>query len=190
MEQPESMPPSSNRVWLWGFSIGVGAVIAVALIIGGILWYQSRPEPQKPWNTIAVKASFDFLSTEGDKNTLCFYYTLENRTDIDYRLSSTDAESFAAKLERAGSLSVLNEDELKIDLPIFIPAKHKVRATVHLSYSCDEHQENYLDEQKEPDRARFQAAVGAWVKKKMPNLDGFVLFDKKNRYEIEFPKGW
>ena len=37
---------------------------------------------------------------------------------------------------------------------------------------------------------RYAAAVESYVTGKLSNLDGFVLFDTNNRYEIEFPSGW
>ena len=33
-------------------------------------------------------------------------------------------------------------------------------------------------------------AVAAFVREHYPNLNGFVLFDNENRYEIDFPNGW
>lgn len=40
------------------------------------------------------------------------------------------------------------------------------------------------------ERVYSQKRLDAFVNEEMPNLEGFVLFDKKNRVQIDFPKGW
>jgi len=41
-----------------------------------------------------------------------------------------------------------------------------------------------------PDMEEDDKNLRMWAGKKFKNLDGWVLFDKKNRYQITFPKGW
>ena len=40
------------------------------------------------------------------------------------------------------------------------------------------------------DRHKYYAEVASHVAKTMSNLNGFVVFDETNRYEIDLPNGW
>jgi hypothetical protein len=46
-----------------------------------------------------------------------------------------------------------------------------------------------LDASKE-ERQKFRKELSDFVNTKLSNLDGFVLFDDNNRYQINLPKGW
>jgi hypothetical protein len=120
--------------------IGTAFAIVAAAIVGGWTWYQGRP---KPWNTKAIVASFDYPDTESgpvDKNgfrpdQFVLYYTLENTTDLDYRLPPRDQIELNAKLRRQNSLSTNDQLLTLDDRPIFFPAKQRIRIGVHLAYS-------------------------------------------------------
>lgn len=45
------------------------------------------------------------MTTEGDKNTLVFYYTLQNNTDFDYTIDDVSKITLLVKLEREKNLS-------------------------------------------------------------------------------------
>ena len=163
--------------------------VGLVLLVGGFLWYQSRPKPRKPpkpWNTAAIKADFDRVDSEGKQNSLVFYYTLENTADFDYRVEDGHGILMSAKLLQQKNLSPFGEEE-KVDYPIFVPAKKRVQFLVHIGYSCpDRAKENAnLEERK-----RHRKAVENYVMDEMGNLDGFGLLDETNRYEIIFPAGW
>jgi hypothetical protein len=40
------------------------------------------------------------------------------------------------------------------------------------------------------ERRTFRKELEKYVVTEMGNLNGFVLFDNNNRYEIDFPRGW
>jgi hypothetical protein len=40
------------------------------------------------------------------------------------------------------------------------------------------------------EQGNFRKALAGYVSKEMGNVDGFVVFDETNRYQINFPKGW
>jgi hypothetical protein len=116
----------------WGFGTAVGLV----LLVGGFLWYQSRPKPPKPpkpWNNAAIRADYDDADTEGDNNDIVISYTLENTTDFDYRVEDSHGITMNGKLAKEHSLSLFSGLS-KIDFPIFVPAKKRVRFTIHLAY--------------------------------------------------------
>jgi hypothetical protein len=87
---------------LVSFSAGAGFALMLSVNIGAYLWYSSRPKVLPPWNTEALKATFDHLENEewgelfyddtgkptnhsfGTKK-LTFYSFLENTTGLDYQ---------------------------------------------------------------------------------------------------------
>jgi hypothetical protein len=42
----------------------------------------------------------------------------------------------------------------------------------------------------EEEKKQFRDELRKYVSGELPNLDGFVLFDERNRYQIDFPGGW
>ena len=40
------------------------------------------------------------------------------------------------------------------------------------------------------DKSEYRKALELYIREKYVNLDGFVLFDQANRYQIDFPSGW
>jgi hypothetical protein len=166
----------------WGF----GTAMGLALLVGGFLWYQSRPKPPKPWNSAAIKAEYDTTETEGDKNNVVFVYTLENTTDFDYRVENAHEITASAKLREQNNLSPLSESG-SVDYPIFVPAKKRVRFSIHINYPYPDREKSdaNLDE-----RIKFRQGIEKYTTDTFSNLDGFDLLDQTNRYEIIFPAGW
>jgi hypothetical protein len=180
--------PSWKRIVIISVSAGAGFALMLALIAGAALWYSSRPP--RPWNASAIKATYDHIDTEGDKRMIVFYYILENVTATDYKVENGSNTVVAARLKRQNSLSVVRDEGWgKIDYPLFVPAKQRVLVAIHLAYPFYGKEEPNTDASFE-DRRDYRIAVAGYVSKKMTNLDGFVLFDKANRYQINFPKGW
>lgn len=178
-----------KRPFLVGVGWGLGTAVGLAILIGGFLWYAQRPKlptPPKPWNTAAIKAEYDTTDTEGEKNTVVFYYTLENTTDFDYLVESSDRILMSATLMKEKNLSPFGENQ-KIDYPLFVPARKRIRFPIHIGYICP------LKEKKDAnleERRKFRRDVEKYVMDEMGNLDGFDLLDETNRYEIIFSSGW
>ena len=172
-----------------GVGWGLGTAIGLVLLVGGFFWYQSRPKPPvppKPWNTTAIKADYDYATAEGEKNTILFYYTLENTTDFDFHIESGDHTLMSATLLKQKNLSPFGESE-KIDYPIFVPAKKRIRFPIHINYSYPlrEKENANLEE-----RRKYRRDLEQYLSDELTNLDGFDLLDEINRYEIVFPAGW
>ena len=173
--------PSWKRLVVICASAGAGFAFALALIVGGLLWHKSRPAPPSPWNVSALKASwdrmdFEFIAANGKRRTIVFYYALENQTDRDYEVK--DGTSMAIYEQSSGkhNLELSEDKELSLDYPVFVPARQRVELPIHLNVTyTDEDEKKYG---KLPDFMR-----GTSIK-------GFVLFDKANRYQINFPQGW
>lgn len=167
-----------TRFMILRSAMGAGFAVTLSLIVGGAMLYSARPRSPKRWNTHAISASFDAVGSEGPDHALVFYYILENKTDRDYQLPDHFDVTVMSKLKE-GTLSFDN-GSYRGDEDLFLPAKQRVRFAVHSSWRC-------------PDAAADPSAVGAlaaYVNRLAPALDGFVVFDQKNRYEIELPKGW
>jgi hypothetical protein len=173
---------------LLGLSTGAGFAIMFCLIAGGFYWYGNRP---KPWNKDAITATFDQIRTEGSENkTLVFFYTLQNNTNRDYKAEVQSHLATLVKLKKQESLSGLTDGKeyLSIDLPIFIPPKQRLRFGLHLKYSYKgpEYRPDFTEEELE----KYRQGLEAYISEKLKNLDGFVVYDEKNRYQIDLPKGW
>jgi hypothetical protein len=172
-----------KRIVLLGCSGAIAIVIAFALFIVGSLWYQSRPIR---WDKTSIIASFNFIEIEGNRYP-CFCYTLENKTDADFYLDYHHGSYLYAKEIKPSPPREQDSTYVRIDLPIFIPAKHKLNIKVHSNYEfdlCDIFDTWYLDEKS------TRAARAKLVRKQIPNLDGFVLIDRKRLYLIDFWRGW
>jgi hypothetical protein len=67
-----------------------------------------------------------------------FYYVLENTTDSDYRIDQDENISLMVRLKQQDSLvdSAGVDSEGKkwtyIELPIYVPARHRVQVSLHL----------------------------------------------------------
>ena len=169
---------------------GAALALVIALVAGGYLWYEARPKPPKPWNNTAVKASFDYLSTEGKTNTFDFCYTLQNTTPRDYEVDNRAELSVAGRLLREKSLSFESDGErfVRPDLPIFIPSGQRLRFVIHLDYPYPG--KDLPSGASAEDRKKYREALNKFVNENLTNLNGFVLFDKTHHYEIVLPKGW
>jgi hypothetical protein len=160
------MDSKLKRAMLIGAAAGAGAVFAVVLIAAGVLWYSSRPSRPKPWNTTALKTKFHYIDTEGPQNTLVFGYYVANQTDMDYQLPDAAELSLMARRTDNGALSAPQPDDESIDQKLFVPAH-----------------------QTDRDKG-YRSDLKIWAAKEFKTLGGWVLFDKQNRYQVTFPKGW
>jgi hypothetical protein len=187
--------PSWKRLLLTGAGFGAGFAIFTTAIIGGWIWYDSRPHAPKPWNGKAIIATFDYPDTESgpqDKggfspDQLVFYYTLENTTDFDYRMPSRDQLQLSGKLKEERSLTTNDQLLTLDDHPIFLPAKQRMRIGIHLQYGV---KKDFGPKDSKEDRQKRRKAIADYMGTEVNNLDGFVVFDTENRYRIDFPNGW
>jgi hypothetical protein len=178
-----------KKILLWAVGIGAGFALTTALIIGGFMWWSSRPPKPKPWNQNAITATYDNLGTEGEKNNFWFAYTLENHTNEDYRIDSESPEVHLAVLLRRSNnaLSFGDNKDITTDYPVFIPAKKSVRFQVRITYPYTD-KEDY----SAPDDVRhdWETKAAIYLTKELNNVNGFALIDERTRYEINMPNGW
>jgi len=126
-----------------GFGFGAGATITVALIVGFVAWYSSRP---KPWNSRDLIATFStpLYNIDDGFNIVGMEleYIIENKTMKDYTLSPD--ESFF--LQDGGALRRSFTGKYKIADQCFIPARTKVKCqiTVPADFSTDDRVEGFV----------------------------------------------
>lgn len=176
-----------KRLLLIGVGAGAGFAAFLTLVAGGWLWYRSRPKLPKPWNTTAIKATFDRVRVVGQNNDIAFFYVLENMTNSDYRVENASDTYLIARLKQQKSLSEFEGNFQKLHFPIFIPARQRVWVPIELSYP---YQEKLASDASGKERHKWRQKLREFVKSQMGNLNGFVLFDNKNRYQINFPRPW
>jgi hypothetical protein len=179
------------RKWFWrSAGFGAGAVLMLAILTGAVIWWVDRPKPPKPWNTKAIRAEYDYVSTAGDKNNIEFYYTLINDTDLDYRVSGGGDVDLSVKLGRENSISQPSkgdDNSMKGDFPIFVPAHGRARFGIHIAYP---YSEKYDDKATDDEKHDWGTTLAKYITSELNNIDGFVMFDSVERYEVAFPSGW
>jgi hypothetical protein len=183
-------------------SVGFGAGLALALacIVGVGLWYAKRPTPPKPWNRSAITAAgTPGLDVSPDGKEVVFSYSVQNNTNIDYRIeSSTQLEVMARGDD--GTLSLpMPSDVAPLEVPAFIPAGQKGMLTLSLVLpSIPERKESKPAPDFIPDAPsanvvvkdndKYRGRVRAYLEHNFAQVDSFVLFDEANRYQIILPR--
>jgi hypothetical protein len=168
---------------LIGIGWGLGTAVGLVVLVGGFLWYQSRPKPPKPWNTSAIvsKDPPGFGSTN-DFKQLEFLYSLEHNTNVDYQIESESELNIMARDKDGTLLAPLSADEQHWRLPIFIPAKQRAIVTFLLTVSgIPEHKASETAEQ-------YHERLRAWCEENMGAVASFVVFDRANHYQINLPR--
>lgn len=176
-----------KKIAVRAIGFGAGFALLASIILGGALWWSTRPPKPKPWDDKAIVATYEGLDTEGQANTFRFTYTLENKTDTDYRVENDSGVHLAAFLKRSQALSFSNSDNLHADYPIYIPARSRVRFQIHLGYPYPIKPDYNASDDEQHD---FNTRVAQYVTKEMGNIDGFIFLDDANRYKIVMPNGW
>jgi hypothetical protein len=174
-----------KRLVLVSVSFGVGLAITVALIWGGINWYETHAS----WNTTALKGTFGTmgLNTEPSKDSYAveFEYDVQNTTSKNYQFNAT-AFTVMAYLSDGNVLSKqagnYQTSDISIEGPPFIPSHSKARVTLRTTYQ-------YPTEFTAADKNNIEK-VGKSVDRRLKEFNGFALFDQQNHYRIELPEGW
>jgi hypothetical protein len=163
--------------------VGVAFGAAFALVLGAILWFQSRP---KSWNTEAVKASYATLEflMDSDSVVVEFGYDLQNNTNRDYRIDNSHLVVLA-RLPDGDALSRKFGHYQYSDpsvAPTFLPARGKTRIILSVPYE-------YPFDLTPTERQEIDK-VSPSVGRRLKELNGFVIFDQSEHYQIDLPKGW
>jgi hypothetical protein len=176
-----------KKLLLKATGVGAGFAVTTALILATVLWWSSRPPKQKPWDDKSIVASYEGLDTESDSNKLRFIYTLENKTDADYRVENDSQVHLGPFLKQFQELSFADAETMHSDYPIYIPARSRVRFELHVNYAYPIKPDSNASEDAQHD---FYTKEAQFVANEMSNVDGFTLLDEGHRYKIVMPNGW
>lgn len=182
--------PAWKRILLKSIGMGIGVGVGLAPAVGLYAWYSSRPVPPKPWDSKAITATFVTADTTGDDSHLRFRYILENHTNQDYRVRTSDLY-LSAVLQEQSTLTGSGNGAVKFDEDaIFLPTNDHEQVEIELpsyGYAGVKRPANTAsDEEYE----KYRDAVKKYVNENLPRLNGFAAFDEANRYRINFPNGW
>lgn len=173
---------------------GIGFSLILIIVTGGYIWYESRPKPQKPWDNNAIVAFYDYVDTsknpENKRDEVVFYYTVENKTKTDYSIDSENDILLYAKLDKQKSISGGKPDEhLNIAYPIIIPSNQRFKFPIRLFYVIDSIKEPLSGATKD-EKKTYREILEKLIGEELSNLNGFIIYDKRDRYVIDFPAGW
>jgi hypothetical protein len=155
----------------------------LALLVGGFLWYQSRPKPPKPWNTeaIVVKDPPTFAPSSNYKS-MEFLYFAENKTNVDYHIvNNSKIKIMVRYLDDSWTPPLTTEDQ-HLELPVFIPANQKSPLIFSLVVpGIPERTKSETDE-------LYHERLRTYCEEHLGAIGKFVLFDEGNRYQINLPR--
>jgi hypothetical protein len=170
---------------------GLAFAFALAIISGVAIWYYRRPEPPQPWNSKALKATFDMMeftagsSKDPDGYPVDFYYNVQNNTDRNYEFNPATL-TLMAVLTDGNALSKdfghYQSGAAVIDGPAFIPPGGTARMDLRVSYL-------YPDDFTQADKGDAKKII-PHLGRRVHELNGFVVFDNQNHFRIDLSKGW
>ena len=171
-----------KRPLLIGVGWGLGTAVGLTILVGGFLWYESRPKAPKPWNTTAIFSFDDAPSFDAsrDGKEIHFTYTLQNATNADYEIGSETEIRITFKNADSSLTEPLPKEVATLRRPVFIPAKQKAMSRLSIVF------ENVPQKKATETDEQYHERLRAFCKEKMGDA-GFVLFDENNRYRINLP---
>jgi len=113
------------------------------------------------------------MTTEG------FTYSVQSLIDRDCYFSHDNDIVFRVLPDGKG---LVQDNAIKLKNGTYIPAHKRVNVSLQVTYDYDDF---YSKKQ------RFDLEkLNTFFKRRLEEIDGFVVLDRKNRYEIRFPNGW
>jgi len=173
--------PLWKKVLLRTVGLGAGFALTLSAVIGLWLWWGTRPKPEPPWNTNAIKATWTdlSLSTQSEKCYFNFRYSLENTTDRDYTIPH-DARLM---VRRPKDMSFQENSDLNWEQGGFVPSRQKLNIQIRIPF-------NYSDYNISKEKLDNLKELSKFADRRLSEIDGFALFDPVNRFRVDFPNGW
>ncbi len=109
-----------------------GFALTLAAVMGGGIWYASRPKPPKPWNRVAIQAEFLEPAASDEKDVINLWYTLKNTTAADYKINAVSEVTTAGWTANDDALYGFNQG-ISFDVPLIIPAHRKTKTILHVA---------------------------------------------------------
>ena len=165
--------------WLKLALIVAGTSLAIGTLLSFLLKTRQAPPSPTSWDSRAVEGTFEGVrvrEVDATHAAVVLLYDLTNRTGTDYRLEKDSSEVIMSRLKPGGILS--SDTQASLDNPAFVPAGARTRIAIEI--------DGPLNWPARRDAAA-ERAVRQFVAGEVADLDGFVLFDQPNRYQIELP---
>lgn len=129
------------------------------------------------WNSRAIESTLAGVrvrEVDSAHAAVVFSYDLDNRTGTDYRLASGPNVVIMSRLKPNGILTAAQQ--VSLDSAAFVPANDRTRISLEMSHPFDwpTQRDSSADRQ-----------LRQFVAEQVAGLQGFVLFDQANRYQIE-----
>ena len=156
-----------------------GLLLLVILLSAKFSRPASSPASANPWNSSAIESTLSGVRVREIDPThaaVLLFYDLDNKTDTDYHLANGPDVVIMSRIEPGGSL--VSDQQVTLDAAVFVPARNRTRVAVEMSRAFDWPKQN--DAVVE---SQFRQLVAA----QMAGVEGFVVFDRAARYQIELP---
>jgi hypothetical protein len=175
------MVPQKSSLIFGGLGVA-GFLLSGLLLLSGLRFKNTPAKLVQPENINAMTATYvGTRLQEIDKAhaTLSFSYNLENHTDVAYRLADVPDIFIMARLKVDGSLS--QEKALRLSYPVIVPPRQRVRIAIEdeCLFAWPHAMDSGLDDK-----------LKDFVKERLENIAGFVLFDEIAHWQVELPSGW
>lgn len=162
-------------------SIVVVLLLAILTLGRPIFKKPAQQEVRTGWNQDGIKASYVAAQLrEVDKahSSLILSYDLSNLTDLDYQLSEGPGVVIMSKLTGHGSYS--QEQAIHLSYPVFLPARQRARLAIEISQTFAWPRED----------SHYEEKLKEFVKQRLGDVRGFVLFDQASHSQINLPAAW
>lgn len=168
-------------------SVGAGAVLMAAVVLGAVVWYRSRPKPPPapvPWNAAAIighePPGFDVV-TGMEKRLIRLSFIVENTTARDYEFKRSSVKLMLKYKDGSleGPIDVLGGMLLR---DAFVPANQ--RGQINLLMGAPEAPEKAAGRNEKD----YHEQLRAYLNEHFSGLSGFVLYDDLNHFQINLPR--
>jgi hypothetical protein len=162
--------------------LGVAGILVFAFLLGELSFQNPSTKPLQPENNSTITATYVGTRLKQIDKThaiLFFAYNLENNTPNDYHLSDSPDILVMARLKAEGTLS--QTEALNLSYPVVVPSKQSVRVEV---------QEQYAFLWPSTSDPGLDDKLKNFVRDKLQNIGGLVLFDEMDHWQVELPSGW
>jgi hypothetical protein len=162
--------------------LGVAGILVFAFLLGEFSFKNPATKPVQPEIAATITATYAGTRLKQADKThalLLFAYDLENNTVNDYHLADSPDILVMARLKADGALS--QTEALNLSYPVVVPSKQTVRV---------EFQEQYAFLWPSASDPGLDDKLKNFVREKLQNIAGFVLFDDFDRWQVELPSGW
>jgi len=173
-----------SRKQLLIIACSTGVVLLLAILTLTRPLFKNTPVEARTstgWNREGIKATYVATQLrEVDKahSSLILSYDLSNQTDLDYRLTDGPGIVIMSRLKGDGSLS--QEESIHLSYPVFLPARQRARLAIEISKAFAWPRED----------SHYEEKLKEFVKQRLGNVKGFVLFDESSHTQIDLPAAW